>query len=65
MGIIDQMLKAAYYTREHTNLDFRFFILEPCNYGQVELSFSGIENWFGQYIFGSAALILKDCKDDA
>jgi hypothetical protein len=51
--------------REATNYNFRFFILENCNSREVEPTFTLLETMFGDYIFDSATLILKDCPQDS
>ncbi len=56
------MINAEYNTPPTVKLDFRFFILEPCSYQDVEFTFTMIEKMFGKGIFDSATLVLKDCN---
>jgi hypothetical protein len=48
MGIIHQIVSAAIHKQNELNLEYRFFIIEPCNAGQVEFTFSILEAMFGE-----------------
>ncbi len=55
------MINSEYNTAQDTQIDFRFFILEPCYSFKVNRTLKLIEKMFGNNIFKSATLILKDC----